>query len=188
MTNRTAANRYARALLDVAIKEADRAVVRDVIVQIERQLADFNELFREHPELERVLLNPAIPAPRKRAAVGELVARSQLAPVLSKLLLLLAGHDRLVLLPDLLAAYRERVLQYLKIVRAEVTTAIPLPEDRAKAVEQSLASLTGQQVTLATQVDPSIIGGVIARVGSTVYDGSVTRQLAKMREKLVETV
>jgi len=105
----------------------------------------------------------------------------------AKLLVLLAGRDRLVLLPDLLAAYRERLMDHLKIVRAEVTTAVKLPADRAKAVEQSLARITGRTVTLETRIDASIIGGVIARIGSTVYDGSVTTQLKKMKEQLVAT-
>jgi len=179
MTNRTAANRYARALLDVAIKEqAD-------VQAIERQLADFARLFADHSALEKVLLNPAIPVQRKRAAVDELTGRMKPAPMVAKLLELLAGRDRLVLLPELLSAYRERLLDHLKIVRAEVTTAVKLPADRAKAVEQSLTKMTGRTVTLETHVDPSIIGGVVARIGSTVYDGSVTTQLRKMKERLV---
>ena len=72
----------------------------------------------------------------------------------------------------------------MKIVRAEVTTAVTLSPDRAKAVEQSLARMTGRTVTLETRMDPSIIGGVVARIGSTVYDGSVATQLRKMREQL----
>jgi F-type H+-transporting ATPase subunit delta len=117
-----------------------------------------------------------------------LIARAKLTPVLGKLIALLADRDRLVLLPDLLAAYRERLLDHLKVVRADVTTAVPLPADRAAAVEQSLAKVTGRTVTLATRVDPSIIGGVVARLGSTIYDGSVVRQLQRMKEKLVESV
>ena len=179
MTNKTAANRYARALLDVAVTEG-----ADVQL-IERQLADFAALFDNHPALAKVLWNPAIPVQRKRAAVNELIERSKPAPILAKLLQLLADRDRLVLLPDLLEGYRERVLEHLKVVRAEVTTAVTLATDRAKAVEQSLARITGRTVTLATRVDPAIIGGVVARVGSTVYDGSVTTQLRKMKERLV---
>ncbi len=186
MTKRTAADRYARALLDVAVKEAGREAANEAAQRIERQLTEFAGLFTQHPELGRVLLNPAIPVSRKRGAVAELTARAQVTPILARLLVLLAERDRFVLLPDLVAAYRERLLQYLKVVRAEVTTAVTLPADRAKAVENGLASLTGRTVTLETRVDPSIIGGVVARIGSTVFDGSITRQLAKMREKLVE--
>jgi len=108
--------------------------------------------------------------------------------VLSKLIALLAERDRLVLLPDLLASYRERMLDHLKIVRVEVTTVAPIAADRATALEASLARMTGRTVTVVTKVDPSIIGGMVARIGSTVYDGSVTTQLAKMKRKLVESV
>ena len=93
-----------------------------------------------------------------------------------------------MLLPELLASYRERLLDHQKVVRAIVTTAIPLGADRAQAIERGLAQLTGRTVTLATNVDPSIIGGVVARIGSTVYDGSVTTQLQKMKQRLVESV
>jgi len=183
MTNRTAANRYARALLDVAVKEQ----VHDLDA-IERDLGVFTDLFVQHPALEKVLLNPAVPVQRKRAAVAELVARTNVQPVLAKLLLLLAERDRLVLLPALVAAYRERLLDHRKVVRAEVTTAVPLGADRAHSLERRLVQVTGRAVMLATKIDPAILGGVVARIGSTVYDGSVTRQLQKMKQRLVENV
>jgi len=182
VTNKTAATRYARALLDVGVKEnAD-------LEQVEQELAQFVDLFKQNPLLEKVLLNPAVPVPRKRAAMAELVGRAKPAGIVGKMLTLLADRDRLVLLPDLVASYRERLLDYRKIVRAEVTTAAPLGGDRAKALESSLARVTGRSVVLDMRVDASIIGGVVARVGSTVYDGSVTRQLEKIKERLVEGV
>jgi F-type H+-transporting ATPase subunit delta len=191
MTNRTAANRYARALLDVAVKEHQTAGVARTetdaaLEDIQRQLASFHELLEEYPVLKKALLNPAVPVTRKRAAVVDLTKRLPLQPIVSKLLALLAERDRLALLPDLLGAYRERLLDYLNVVRAEVTTAVPLSADRARRVEEGLAALTGRTVTLATKVDSTIIGGVVARVGSTIYDGSVKRQLERMKEKLVE--
>jgi F-type H+-transporting ATPase subunit delta len=73
-------------------------------------------------------------------------------------------------------------------VRADVTTAAPLGAERARAIGQRLSQVTGRTVTVAMHVDPSIIGGVVARIGSTVYDGSVTTQLQKMRQRLVESV
>jgi F-type H+-transporting ATPase subunit delta len=179
MTNKTAATRYARALLDVAVKEkADLEALR-------AELADFARLFVDHPTLAKVLLNPAVPMPRKRSAVAEITARAGTSPILAKLLLLLAGRDRLVLVPDVLDSYRERLLDHQNVVRAEVTTAAPLAPDRAQALQESLAKMTQRTVTLATAVDPSIIGGIVARIGSTIYDGSVVRQLEKMKERLV---
>lgn len=179
MTNRTAANRYARALLDVAIKE------HGDLQQIADQLAEFAALFENHQALRTVMLNPAVPVPRKRAAMVELTGRARTSSILTKLLVLLAERDRLVLLPDLLAAYRDRLLDHQNVVRAEITTAAPIAADRAQAIERGLAQLTGRTVTLAERVDPSIIGGVVARVGDTIYDGSITTQLLKMKKQLV---
>ena len=192
MTNRTAANRYARAILEVAVKEAQgvggASAVSETLQRIEQELAAFAELFNQHPTLQKVLLNPAVPVPQKRAAVIALTDRAQVLPIVAKLLVVLAERDRLVLVPDLLAQFRERLLDYQNVVRAQVTTAMPLGTDRAKAIEASLARVTGRTVRLATAVDPTIIGGVVARIGSTIYDGSVTRQLQKMKARLVEGV
>jgi len=180
MTNKTAATRYARALLDVAIKEkAD-------LERIEQELADFAALLDAQPALKKVLLNPAVPVPRKRAAVVDLTALAKLTPIVAKLLVLLAERDRLILIPDLLASYRDRLADYREIVRAEVTTATPLAPERIQQIQKSLAGVTGRSVMLSTRVDPSIIGGIVARVGSVVYDASVTGQMQKLKERLTE--
>jgi len=181
VTNKTAATRYARALLDVALRE------RTDLHGIERELGEVVTLFAQYPSLQKVLLNPAVPTPRKRAAVAEIAARMSLMPILTKLLLLLAERDRLVLIPDLADAYRDRLLDYQNVVRAEVTTATPLATDRARAIEATVARATGRAVQLTAKVDPAIIGGVVTRIGSTVYDGSITRQLEKMKRRLVES-
>jgi F-type H+-transporting ATPase subunit delta len=178
MTNRTAATRYARALFDVAVAE------KVDLSALDQELDAFNDVVKQHPTLEKVLLNPAVPVPRKREAVAVLAARVGVHPVLTKLLVLLAGRDRLVLLPDLLETYRARLLDHQNVVRAEVTTATPLAADRTKAIERSLAQATGRTIALTTRVAPEIIGGLVARVGTTVYDGSVTTQLEKMRQRL----
>ncbi len=180
MTNTTAANRYARALLDVAVKE------KVDLQQIERELREFVGLFEQNPALAKAMYNPAVPVPRKRGVMTELTAKAKTQPTLAKLLTLLAERDRLMLLPDVASAYSDRLLDHMKVVRAEVTSAVPLADDRTKAIQQSLANVTGRTVVLTTRVDPAIIGGVVARIGSTVYDGSVTRQLEKMKERLVE--
>jgi F-type H+-transporting ATPase subunit delta len=180
MTSRSAATRYARALFDVALKEAD-------VQQAGRDLDSFAQLVAGNPQLERVLANPAIPAPRKRALIDELLTRAgTVSSPVAKLLKLLADRDRLALLPELAAAYRTRLMAHANVVRAEVITAVSLPADRVAALQQGLATATGRQVQLEHRVDPSIIGGAITRIGSTVYDGSVTRQLEKMREALTQ--
>src|SRR5262249_33182068 len=178
--SKTAGGRYARALFDVAIQE------RVDLDRVDQDLAGFVALFDREPSLKKVLLNPAVPVQRKRAAMVELASRASTSVIVGKLLALLAERDRLVLLPDLLASFRERVLQHRKVVRAEVTTAVPLGNGQARAIEQRLAQVTGRTVTVQTRVDPAIIGGLVAKLGSIVYDASITRQLQKMKDRLTE--
>lgn len=179
MSMRASAARYARALLDVAIKESDPE-------RAEQDLATFVDLVRQHPDLERALANPVVSASDKRAVVEQILARLQPTAPTGKLLLLLAARGRLALLPELLDVYRERLMEHRNIVQAEVTTAVPLPPERAAQLQQRLAAMTGRVVTMTTRVDASIIGGVVTRIGSTVYDGSVARQLAKVKDRLAQ--
>lgn len=178
MSNQASANRYAKALLDVAVKEADP-------VKAEQDLAVFAGLF-DNDDLRRALTHPVVPVQSKRAVIQQLVDRLKPVSTVGKLLLLLADRDRLELLPDLLNAYRQRLMDYQNVVRAEVVTAVPLAQDRAAQLQQKLAAVTGRTVTLNTRVDPAIIGGLVARVGTMVYDGSVATQLAKMKDRLSE--
>jgi|SRR6185503_13739804 len=177
MPSRASAARYARALFDVALKESDP-------VQIEREVASFAGLMSSNAELHAALTNPAVPASAKRHIAEALGARLDAAPPVRKLLVLLADRDRLAIVPDLLAMYRERLMEHQQVVRAEVTTATPLTAERVTQIEQKLAALTGRKVNMSTSVDPAIIGGVVTRIGSTVYDGSIATQLAKLKEKL----
>jgi len=178
MTSRIAAARYARAILDVATKES---VDLD---KIGHELDEFIAFFTKQPALEGVMLNPAVPAPRKRAAMEQITQLSGFSPIVSKLLILLADRDRLALLKDISRQYRDFLAERQNLVRAEVTSAEPLSSDRIQTIERRLATLTGKRVAMTTKVDESIIGGVVARVGSTVYDASIATQLKKIRERL----
>ena len=179
VTNRTAATRYARAVLEVAIAEhVDPS-------RVETELTGFAALLREHRDLEKALVNPVVPTPIKTAVIAELLKRVNYLPQVGKLLMLLAHRDRLVLFPDLVSAYQERLMEQRQIVRAEVTTATPLPPERAVAIQASLARATGRTVVLTTKVDPAIVGGMVARVGSTVFDASITTQLQRLRGRLL---
>ena len=180
MTSRAAAARYARALFDVAQKE------RLDLDRTNRELVDFTDLVKSNDGLNRVLSNPAIPVPRKRAIVEQLLSRGSLTPPLAQLLLMLAERDRLTLLPEVATAFRERVMEHQQVVRAQVTTAVALPPDKVSALQQGIARATGRQVHLEAHVDPAIIGGAVTRIGSIVYDGSVTTQLQKLKERLTE--
>ncbi len=182
MTNRTAATRYARALLDVAQREhADPTV-------IEGQLASLATLFNQHEGLRKALLNPAVPKPRKRAVVAEIIGKVGVLPIVSKTLLLMADNDRLSLIPDVAEAVSQRLREVKNIVRAEVTTASALPAERLADIQRSLATATGCTVDVTAKVDPSIVGGMIARVGSTVFDGSVVNHLQRLRQRLGATL
>lgn len=177
MTNRAIAARYATALLDVSLKEGDpHATAKD--------LAAFVELMTTHHDLAQVLTNPALPAHKKEAVARALAERGGLTPVVARTLVLLASRDRLGLLPDLLAAYGERLLDREGVVRAEIATAAAVAPERLQNIERGLAAATGKRVTIDTRVEPSIIGGVVARIGSTVYDGSIATQLRKMKEAI----
>jgi len=179
MSMRASAARYARALLDVAVKESDPE-------RAEQELAAFVDLVQQNPDLQRTFANPVVSAMDKRAVVEKILAGQQPTSPSGKLLLLLAARSRLALLPDLLEVYRQRLREHQKIVQAEVTTAAPLSPERAAQLQQRLAAMTGRDVAMTTKVDASIIGGVVARIGSTVYDGSVATQLEKVRDRLEE--
>jgi F-type H+-transporting ATPase subunit delta len=177
MSMRASAARYARALLDVAIKESDPE-------RAEQELAAFVDLVGQNHELQRTFANPVVTAAEKRAVVQQILERLEPTTPAGKLVLLLASRSRLALLPDLLDVYRERLMEHRNVLSAEVTTAAPLSAERATQLQQRLAAATGRVVTMTTKVDASIIGGVVTRIGSTVYDGSVATRLAKVRDRL----
>jgi len=173
--------RYARALFDVALKESDPS-------RVEQELSSIVTLVTGHAELRNALESPGVPPVAKKSVVEALVSRGQFTPPVGKLLVMLAERDRLTLLEPVLEAFRARLREQQRVLEAEVTTAIPLEPGQQAALQQRLGAATTRQVTLTTKVDPSLIGGIVARIGSTVYDGSVTRQLEKMKERLVESV
>jgi len=177
MTARTNAARYARALLDVALAESDPRVVA-------QQLADVVELFQGHAGLWAAMTNPAVPVTKKQAIIAALLPKLDLVAPLGKILGLLAERDRIGLLPDLRDRYGARLMDHEKVVRASVTSAVALPADRAEKLKASLGALTGRRVEMTLATDPGIMGGVVAQIGSTVYDGSVKRQLERVRERL----
>jgi F-type H+-transporting ATPase subunit delta len=171
--------RYARALFDVALKESDPGL-------IEQELSSITTLVKEHAELQNALESPGVPPHAKKAVVQALVERAQFAPPVGKLLVMLAERDRLTLLAEVLEAFRAKLREQQRVLEAEVTTALPLDAAQAAALQQRLGAATARQVTLTTKVDPSLIGGLVAKIGSTVYDGSLATQLAKLKGRLAE--
>ncbi len=178
MSDRSIARRYAAALFDVATKsgQADRA--GDDLGAITRVVAG-------HADLSRVLASPSVPAHVKKQIMAEVMkASGTVTPEVTRLVLMLADRDRLGAIGALQEAYAERLLEEKKIVPAEIVTAVPLSDASRAALKKALGAATGRDVTMSERVDPAIVGGVIARVGSLVFDGSVVRQLARLRQKL----
>jgi F-type H+-transporting ATPase subunit delta len=179
MSLRTSATRYAKALFDVAIKESDPS-------RIEEDLSAIVQALQENGELRRAVTSPAVPRSARVAVISAIAQQAGAQPPVARLLAMLVDGGRLELLPDLLAVYRDRLLEHRNIVRGTVMTAAPLSPDDIQALESRLGGLTGKHVQLSPSVDPSLIAGMVARVGSTVYDGSIRTQLLKMKQRLVE--
>jgi F-type H+-transporting ATPase subunit delta len=180
MSLRTSANRYAKALFDVALEEkAD-------LDRIDKDLSEITEILRENTELMSAVDWANVPDAARRAVMENVLDKVGVAAPVKKLLVLLTEQRKLVYLQDLAEAYRERLLAHQNVVRAEVTSAAPLSPEKTKALEESLSKVTGKKVELSVSVDPELLGGVVAKIGSTVYDGSVRTQLARMRQELVK--
>jgi F-type H+-transporting ATPase subunit delta len=179
VSGRSSAVRYARALFDVAVAEADP-------VRIGRELEEFSSLVASHPLLQETFDNPGVDLPAKRRLVEALTARVSLSAPLAKLLALVAERNRFGSLSELNTAYQARLRAHQRVLEAEVTTAAPMEPTRVDALRARMEAATGQRVVLTTRVDETLIGGLVARVGGTIYDGSVAGQLSRMRTKLLE--
>ena len=179
MMNRAAAMRYARALLEVSQQQAKPK-------RIDQELEAFQELLGRHATLRAVLVNPAVAPARKRGLVADLLTHAGgVSDVTSRLLALLADRNRLMLLGEILEAYRSRLMDLRGVVRAQLTTAEPLAPNRAEEIRERLASAMGKEVTIETKVDATVIGGAVTQIGSTVYDGSVARHLERLKQRFL---
>ena len=182
MSLRSAARRYAAVLFEVVQAKGDLA-------KAEGELQSFVSLVEGHRELQTVLAHPAISAAKKRELVETILkAIPDLSGEVRRLLLMLAERDRLGSVRDVAAAFTERLMAHRKVMDAQVVTASALPEGQRDALAKALSSAVGADVRLKESVDPSIVGGIVARVGSVVYDASLTRQLEKMRQQLLARV
>jgi len=180
MSLRTSANRYAKALFQVAVEEkADLAKVGEDLDAVVAMMA-------ASPDLAMAATRAAVTDAARQSLIEAVSKAMTLSAPVTKTLVLLARSGKLSLVPDLAAAYRERLLAHQNIVRADVTSAAPLSPEKTRALEESLSKVTGKKVEITASVDPELLGGVVARIGSTVYDGSVKTQLSRMRQELVK--
>jgi F-type H+-transporting ATPase subunit delta len=179
MSLRTSANRYARALFDVALEEkADLA-------KVAQDLDELVAMMKASPELAMASGRSSVTDAARQSLMEAVAKAMALTMPVTKMLVLLAKTGKLNLVPDLAAAYRERLLAHQNIVRADVASAAPLSPQQTRALEDSLSTVTGKKVEITAGVDPGLLGGVVARIGSTVYDGSVKTQLSRLRQELV---
>ena len=180
MSLRTSANRYAKALFDVVLQE------KGDLNKVDHDLQAVVQMMKASPDLARASGFSSTTEAQRRSLMESVSKAMTLSVPVTKMLVLLARTGKLDLIPDLAAAYQERLLAHQNIVRADVTSAAPLSPEKTKALEESLSKVTGKKVELSVRVDPQLLGGVVARIGSTVYDGSVMTQLQRMRQELVE--
>ncbi len=178
MVNVSIARRYARALLDVAT-EAGRADA------VSEQVSTFASLIADNRELGDMLFNPAYTREQRLGVVESLIrASGPLEPVLVNTLRLLVDRNRLVYLSDIARLYRDMADAQAGRLRGHVTSAVPLSLDTVQKLSDTLRTLTQRSVVLEPRVDPSVIGGVSAQVGSLLYDGTLRTQLEQMRREL----
>jgi len=172
------ANRYARALADVVAASRD---YRKVLAELE----DFERAYRENPELREVFVSPAVALPQKLKVLDAIGQRLGESPVTLNFLRVLLANYRMPLLEEAVQAYRKIANEREGIVQVTITSASELSEAERESVAARFRQLTGKQVELDFRIDNGLVGGMMAQIGSTVYDGSVRGNLARMREQLI---
>jgi F-type H+-transporting ATPase subunit delta len=172
--------RYARALAAVISDQKLDAVAAEM------QLNEFANLLEASSELREVLMNPSIPEPQKLRVLDAIAVRNGMLKPVRNFIALIAQHERLHELRDMVTTYHLVSDEQAHVAEAEVTSARPMGEAERKLIEQKIADMTGDERVKATyREDASLLGGAIVKLGSTVYDGSVRAQLQQMKARLV---
>ena len=171
--------RYAGAIFDIALKQNT----------VERTLEDIQEIAKLFSKrtLAYLLKEPKLPAQRKESALRQALA-SRVLPTSLNLALLVVQRDLVEAMPNIARELAQLVLDYKNQAVAEVTTAAPMDEQQANGVRQALERNTGKSILMHTKVQPEILGGVIARVGDQVIDGSIRHRLAALKQQLLTGV
>jgi len=174
------ATRYANALADV-VTAPGSAVAPQAALE---QLRGFVATLDSSADLRHALVTPAVPGSRKKAVVMRLSELLGMSRVARNFLYVLIDHRRIGSIPEIADSFEQVLDQRLGIQRADVFSAGELNETQREALRARLAQLTGKQVRMRFVIDDSLIGGVLARIGSTVYDGSVRGQLQALGRRL----
>jgi F-type H+-transporting ATPase subunit delta len=179
MANIKIAKRYAKALIEIA-EEMNK------LDKITKDVQFIDSLIKDSRELQLFLKSPIIKEDKKKEILKEIFSDSRVDPVTLKFILLLVEKNREDLLHDIVRTYRQLYDEKMGIVTAEITTAVEISDSEKKKIEKKILELTrANKVNPIYKVDPSIIGGVIIRIGDTVYDASIRRKIQLLREQLV---
>jgi len=174
------ARRYAKALADVVASTDSQLNPAEVA----SQLRAIEAIVKSSQDLRNALATPAVPPSRKRAVMARLIAPLNVSARVRNFLFLLIDHRRIHEFASIIEAFEALADERLGFVRADVTSAHELTEVQREALSAQLSRLSGKQAKLRFATDPAVMAGVVARVGSTVYDGSVRGQLERLRVKL----
>jgi F-type H+-transporting ATPase subunit delta len=172
------ASRYARALVDVVTEPGSNIDPHTATEQL-RQVAGTIE---GSEELRHALLSPAVSPSRKRAVIAKLI---QVHPKIRNFLYVVIDHRRVHEFPAIVEAFGWLMDEHLGFVRADVSSAMPLSEAQQRALEAQLSRIAGKTAKVKFQSDPGLVAGVVARIGSKVYDGSIRGQLERLRVTLL---
>ena len=173
------ATRYARALLG-ALPDAVSQNLADAF------LSALAESVRGNPGLRGFLLNPATPTNAKKELLEKLATSRDLPARVATFLATVADHGRISNLASIAEVFHLEREAEQGTVSATLTTATPMAPELTARAEAALAKLAGRKVNLRTQIDPALVGGAVATVGSMVYDGSVKTQLTRLRRMMGE--
>ncbi len=174
------ANRYARALVDLVLAPGSPLKPEEAVAQ----LRAVEQMVGESWELRNALLTPAIQTSRKRAVMGKLLEKIQASHLIRNFVYVVIDHRRSGMIGEIREAFELLVDERLGFVRAEVTSAASLDDQRRGNLEMELSRMTGKRMRLRFAVDAKLLGGAVARIGSRMYDGSVRGQLLRMRREL----
>jgi F-type H+-transporting ATPase subunit delta len=172
MSNVPVARRYARALLDAAGPDADKGL---------EQLESITSYFDGHPEFFTTISSPALTKSQRLSLIESIISNAPgILPIVANLMRLLNDRNRFDALPFIARQFRDMVDSRMGRVRGSVTSAAKLGDTQVAALKKQLEQLTQRSVVLETRVDPALLGGVVAQVGSHMYDGSLRSQLAEL--------